>query len=157
MPIYENLQQLAPKAPLQLVWLVLISVGTGCLVALYKNNDGHRFLLRPMRITYRSARPNIWHDSLVEGTKYHVIVTLEDKRRIIGWPLRYSDAVENPSLFLTDAAWIDESGQEFPVGNEGVLILAPMKIASVEFLRSEKVDSPSQPQLKSESEGANDG
>lgn len=150
VPISSNLQDLAPKSPLQLVWLVLISVAVGCIVARYKNNDGHGFLLRPLRITFRSARPSIWHDSFVEGTKYHVIVTLEDERRIIGWPVRYSDDVANPSVFLVDAAWLDEQGQETAVGNEGILILAPMKIASVEFLRSEEKTSPSNSQLKSD-------
>lgn len=56
VPIYSSLQELAPKAPLQLVWLVLISIVVGCIVAFYKNNDGHGFLLRRMRITYRSAQ-----------------------------------------------------------------------------------------------------
>ena len=121
--------------PLNIVLLGGIALGMGFLVSAYKNNDCHKFL-RKIRLTNRSSRPDIWHDSLVEGSAFHVIVTLEDGRRILGWPSRYSDDMGKPALFLTEAAWLVD-GDEISTGNEGILLLAPMKIASVEFLRFE--------------------
>lgn len=120
--------------------LGVIAVAMGCFVSAYKNNDWHR-VLRKIKLTNRSSRPNIWHDSLVEGSKFHVVVTLEDGRRILGWPVRYSDNIENPALYLKEAVWLSEENgvaKEVPTGNEGILLLAPMKIASVEFLRTEE-------------------
>ncbi len=125
--------------PNDVALLGFIALTTGCVVSAYKNNDWHRFL-RKIKLTYRSSRPDIWHDSLVEGSKFHVLVTLEDGRRILGWLVRYSDEIEHPALFLKEAVWLsdDEKVPEVPVANEGILLLAPMKIASVEFLRTEK-------------------
>ena len=131
--------------PLDVALLGLIALTLGCLVAAYKNNDGHA-LLRRLRVTYRSARSDIWHDCLVvESAQFHAIVTLEDGRRILGWIIRYSDNMESPSLFLRKAAWlVEEEGEtkEIPTGNEGILLLPPMKVASVEFLRAAEPESP---------------
>lgn len=123
--------------PIDIALLGLIALLMGCLVSAYKNNDWQR-ALRYLRLTYRSSRFDIWHDCLVvEGSKFHVVVTLEDGRRIMGWMLRYSDGMEKPVLFLKDATWLTESG-DIPTANEGILLLEPMKIASVEFSRTEE-------------------
>ena len=123
--------------PLDIALLGLIALIVGCFVSAYKNNDGH-WVFRRFRITRRSSRSDIWQDCLaVEGSKFHVVVTLEDGRRVLGWMVRHSDEMEKPALFLKDATWLSESG-DVPVGNEGILLMAPMKIASVEFLRTEQ-------------------
>lgn len=138
----STLPFLDPSAPLSatidIVIIGAIALAMGCLVAAYQNNDGHA-LLRLLRLTYRSSRLDIWHDSLAVGSsKFHVTVTLEDGRRILGWVVHYSDTMEEPALFLRKAAWlVEEEGEikEIPAANEGILLLPTMKIASVEFLR----------------------
>lgn len=126
--------------PVDVAWLAGIAIAMGCIVSAYKNNDGHR-ILRLIRLTYRSSRSDIWHDSLVEGGKFHVVVTLKDGRRIFGWPVRYSDNIKDPALFLEKAAWLSEGEDgeiiETPTGNKGILLLAPTEIASVEFVEED--------------------
>lgn len=125
----------------------------GFLVSAYKNNDCHA-ALRFLKLTYRSSRSDIWHDCLVvEGSQFHVVVTLEDGRRILGWATRYSDDMDKPALFLRKSAWlVEEEGQikEIPTGNAGILLLPPMKIASIEFLGAITSDETSTEVLEEE-------
>lgn len=130
---FFDLSRPLPSSTADVVLLAAISLILGLGVAAYKNNDGHR-LWRRCRVTHRSSRQDIWQDSFVEGQKSYVLVTLEDGRRLVGWPLRFGDDMEKPSLFLTDGYWIGENDVHIPFGNEGILLLATMKIASVEFL-----------------------
>ena len=53
-----------------------------------------------------------------------------------GWLAFYSDEVEESSLFLEQAAWIDQNGLESAIDGPGILITKEVGIEYVVFLRS---------------------
>lgn len=128
--------EMAPKTPAGLIVLSLIAVATGFCVAYYQTNNGHKWLYQ-WKITRRSTRHNVWHDFFIDHAQTYVIVTLEDGRRLYGWPYAYSDSASEPSLFLTQAEWlVEEDGKQkrTPVGGGGILLTQIMKIASIEVM-----------------------
>jgi len=124
--------------PFDVALLGFIAIIVGLLASAYKNNDWHRWA-RSLHLTYRSTRLNIWHDCIIGGLDFYVVVTLEDGRRLMGWVRRWGDDIEKPSLYLVDATWLNDDDTQTPVANEGILLLAPMKIASVEWMRGEQL------------------
>ncbi len=128
---------MAPKTSSGLIALSLIAISTGFAVAFYQTNNGHKWLYK-WKITRRSTRQNVWHDFFIDHAKTYVIVTLEDGRRLYGWPYAYSDNSSEPSLFLTQAEWLIADGEgeqkRVPVSDGGILITQTMRIASIEVM-----------------------
>lgn len=67
--------------------------------------------LRKMKITERTSRVSIWNDVLQDIRSTYLFVDLKDGRRVFGYLTYYSDDPEEGSLFLEDAAWVDEKGE----------------------------------------------
>jgi hypothetical protein len=57
---------------------------------------------------------------------------------IVGWPDHYSGESGQREIFLKDAAFMDQTGREFPVDGPGVLVTLHGKITVVEMLDSRK-------------------
>lgn len=72
-----------------------------------------------------------------------VQVRLSDGRSVIGWLRKYSDDDDTQVLFLQDAAWVDEKGNETPIRGAGILLSKDSGIEYVMFLeaRSESSNS----------------
>ncbi len=106
---------------LRVCFLVLIAIGLGLGWGYVKGHDLHARLLRRFGWTERTSRESVWTDMFVSlnGT---VQVGLADGKNIIGWLLRYSDTSDEKSLFLQDAAWVDEAGQLTDIPGAGILL-----------------------------------
>lgn len=136
-PPHINLPPALPSHPLDLLGLGAVAIAVGLFIAWYKTNDGHRWILRRLRITQRTTRVNVWHDVFHDIRDAWVIVNFADGRRLFGWPTYYNDDAFQPYLFLAHAEWLYEVDGEIkrlPAGEQGILLLPEMKIASIEFL-----------------------
>lgn len=126
---------------IDLIWLTGLSFFFAFLMILYVNQDGARFF-RWVRLTERTSRNSIWNDTfqdvhqLVDPEAGSIVeVELGDGRRVMGVIKFYSDTVDECSIFLQSAAWIDENeGTEIPVCGPGILLTGNAKIVSVSFL-----------------------
>jgi hypothetical protein len=114
------------------LWLSLISIGLPALLSLFITNDWHMEVARRARMTRKTARESVWID-VFSDIKKHVIINFENGRRIYGWPMYYSNEPENPCIFLSRPAWIEENGF-VDLKVEGILITPEQKIESIEFL-----------------------
>ena len=123
-----------------LVTLFISSLVLGVLYAANVNHDWIMFLLRKARVTERTARSTIWNDIFQEVGGY-VQISMVGGARVIGWVRYYSDEVDDGSVFLEDAAWIDDEGGEQPIDGPGILLTKESKIQSVMFLRWKTSDS----------------
>lgn len=123
-----------------IVWphLAALAVLAVVLGAIYAASINHDWLTAPFRwlkISERSARSSVWNDvfSDLEG---FVQVGLSGGRSVIGWIRNYSDEDETHVLFLEDAAWVDEEGNELPIRGPGILLSKDSGIEYVMFLNS---------------------
>jgi hypothetical protein len=98
-------------------------------------HDLHMWALRKLQITKLTARHNIWLDVFSNHGKRLVAVNLEDGRRVIGWPMHYSDNIENQSLYLKQAAWVHSGGEYERIPGHGLFIAKSDYIETIEFLR----------------------
>ena len=121
-----------------IVWPHLLALAVLALIlgALYAASINHDWLIAPfkwLRISERSARSSVWND-VFSDLRGYVQVGLSGGRSIIGWIRNYSDEDETHVLFLEDAAWVDDDGNETPIRGAGVLLTKDSGIEYVMFL-----------------------
>lgn len=117
--------------------LLALGVSAGVLAALYGvniNQDWLLTLLRKWNLTERTARSSIWSDAFQDIKQSYVNVGLEDGRSVLGYLRYYSDDWEDSSLFLEDAAWLDQDGKQLPIDGPGILLTKEARIVFVSFL-----------------------
>ncbi len=124
----------------ELATLALGAVGLGILYAANLNHDWVLTFLRKIHVTERTSRTSIWGDAFQEfgGT---VQVGLADGRMVTGWLRYYSDDVDEAAVFLEEAKWVDQNGNEIPVDGPGILLLPKFGIQYVMFLKNETTET----------------
>ncbi len=121
------------------LWLLLAStMFVGLCTAAYINLDGHR-LLRLLKLTERTTRHSIWNDIFerVASKNQIVQVELDGDRSVIGVLTYYSDDADDCSLFVSQAAWVDQHGNEIEIPGTGILLTKNAGIRSVSLLRKD--------------------
>jgi hypothetical protein len=94
-------------------WKALLALG-GLAIALaliYAANINHDWVLRFCRwinLTERTSRNTIWNDAFQDIQNRYLAVGLADGRSVVGYLRYYSDDPQEASLFLEDAAWLEE-------------------------------------------------
>lgn len=120
------------------LWLSLLSIGFPVVVSFLVTNDLHMKVARFLQISKKTARGSVWFD-IFSDIDTHIIINFKNGRRIYGWPLYYSNEPQNPYIFLSEPAWIQEENQEqkfIDLNIQGILITPEQKIESIEFLES---------------------
>lgn len=130
--------QIVVKWP-HLATLALFAVILGTVYSASINHNWLTALFRWLRISERSARSSVWNDVFSDLGGF-VQVGLADGRSVIGWIRNYSDEDEAHALFLEDAAWIDDDGNELPINGPGILLTKNLEITYVMFLGPDGVD-----------------
>ena len=119
----------------RLVGLAGLSFAYAVLGAVYYRVDGNR-LFRAVKLTERTARRSIWNDIFqdVASSKQILQVELGDKRSILGQLVYYSDAAEDCSIYLAQAAWVREDGTTVSIAGPGILLTKNSNIQSISLL-----------------------
>jgi hypothetical protein len=125
----------------QILFLLVVPLLEGFIWASVQNRDLLMTALRRFGLTERTSRESVWNDVFITlgGT---VQVGLDDGRMIVGLVERYSDSDGERSLFLKNAAWVDqaEDTQLISIPGAGILITEVSKIKFVMFLDPGKED-----------------
>ena len=121
-----------PRALLGLTSTTLLVAVTAVL---YINHDWNR-ALRRLRLTERTTRQSIWNDVFqsVAKTQQAVQVELEGNRSVLGILSYYSDDAEECSIYLRQAEWVSESGENQKIPGDGILLTRNSGIKSVSLL-----------------------
>jgi hypothetical protein len=119
-----------------LITLFVLAVMLGILYAANLNHDWILTLCRKCRITERTSRVAVWHD-VFQGGGGWVQVSLKNGKKALGWVRYYSDDAEDRSLFLEQASWITDEGDEEPIPGPGLFLTKSSEIESVMFLELE--------------------
>jgi Family of unknown function (DUF6338) len=128
-------------------WKHLAALGGGAVVLalLYGANVNHDWLLKILRkwnVTERTARNSIWSDTFQDIKNTYILVGMKDGRGVLGYLRYYSDDWEDASLFLEDAAWVDEQGVQLPIDGPGILLTKESGIAFVSFITPKPAGTP---------------
>jgi len=85
------------------------------------HNDLHTKFFRFLRITDKTSRISVWQDVFLNEKK-NLVITLNDNKRIFGWPMYYSHEKENSHIYLFNPAWIDDDCKYIECNTHGILI-----------------------------------
>jgi hypothetical protein len=121
--------------PAQLGWLFLITIAFSFAGVAYIRFDGNR-VFQWMRLTERTTRNSIWND-VFESEAIHgqpLQVELADGRSVLGKLHYYSDAAEDASIYLVEAAWVDANANTIPIPGSRILLTKSSGIRSVSLL-----------------------
>ena len=124
--------------PAFIVTLFGVSLFWGFIIGFADDQDWLYRALRRARLSTKSGRVDVWSDVFHDIRKVWVRVHLEDGRMIVGWPDYYSGESGQREVFLKNAAFMDQNGNEYPVDGPGVLVTLHGKITLVEMLNSRK-------------------
>ncbi len=116
------------------LYLVAISVILPVVMSFLVTHDLHMRLSRKLHISKKTARTSVWVDVFYDLDNY-VIVNFKDGRRIYGWPTYFSTDPDQQYVFLSNAAWIEETEFKPLEGAEGILITPELEIESIEMLK----------------------
>jgi len=101
-------------------------------------------LLFRLGIPIRGSRVNIWNDAFEELDGF-VQVGLPGGRRVVGWVRDFSDEEDVYELFLENAAWVDEKGNQQPINGPGILLTKESGIEYVTFLYEDEEEDEDAP------------
>jgi hypothetical protein len=133
----QNLQDITKLIKDSRPFLLLsfcLSIGIGLLATYLVNHDILHGILRTIKATRNTSRSSTWLDTFHSMQERHVIIILEDGRRLFGYPLFYSDDQDEGSLFLENPEWIDDEGNYISCEVAGILITKNENIKRIEFL-----------------------
>jgi hypothetical protein len=109
---------------------LLLPLGIGFLTT----TDLHMEALRKCHITNKTSRESTWVDVFTDQ-KRRVILHFSDGRRLHGWPMYYSEAPEEASLYLYDPAWYVPERKDWDRLNvHGLFLVKRDLIDWIEFL-----------------------
>lgn len=116
------------------LWQVAgLSVVLPVLLGFSITHDCHMEVLRWLNLTNLTARQNVWLDVFSNHGDRLIIVELADGRRVIGWPMYYSDNNDDQSLYLRQAAWVIGDGKYTRIPGHGLFIVKRDYIKTIHF------------------------
>lgn len=114
--------------------MLVLPVTLGTSIAWLVEHDLLLHLLRWCKLTERTSRSSTWIDVMTDINSV-AQVELSDGRKVMGWITYYSVDPNDSSLFLEEAAWVDETGNTtVPIDGPGILLTKEAGIRSVMFL-----------------------
>lgn len=122
---------------LRWLYLAVLAASAAVLAILYSANLNRDWLLRLLRrigVTQRTVRNTIWNDTFQDIQASYVLVEIAGDRRLIGFVRYYSDDPKENSIFLEDAAWVMDNGDQQPILGPGILLTKLSGIESISFL-----------------------
>lgn len=116
------------------VWSYIAAVILGFAFSLFANNDLFHSLMRLVKLTKQSSYHCEWFGAF-NANEVHVILHLEDDRRIFGWPQEWPSQPEKGHFLLRNPSWLDENGQYVNMPTVKYILLKSSDIKWVEFLQ----------------------
>ena len=114
------------------IWSIIVAIIIGIVFSFYANNDKFHKRLRDLGITKESSYPSEWFGAFLNVT--YIVLHLEDKRRIYGWPREWPSEPENGYFVLEDASWLDGTTNISIEGIDSIMINAK-DVKIVEFMK----------------------
>ena len=119
----------------------VLSAVTFALVAVYvSNNDTPHGLLRRIGLTRENSYPSEWYASFARNPDCHVVLHLQDERRLFGWPQEWPKSPKHGHFRIIEAEWLKEGGKDLQGEEKAEIfaIIVPVEdVKTVQFVKEE--------------------
>lgn len=124
---------------LRTVLSVFVAVILAILATHISNNDIMHRVLRRLGITKETSHPSEWYSAFARKDPRYVVLHLNDRRRIYGWPEEWPSRSDQGHFRLAEPTWLDEENKPVESGVSDMLIPAEY-VHMVEFLQHHTSD-----------------
>ncbi len=131
------------KLPLPENWRTVTSVLIAIVLAVFatyvSNNDILHRALRKLGVTKETSHPSEWYSAFARKKPRYVVLHLNDRRRLYGWPEEWPGRSDQGHFRLAEPTWLDEKNE--PMESNVVDMLIPAdQVQMVEFLPEHQTD-----------------
>ena len=118
-------------------WTVILALLLGVGVTYAADHNIVHSLLGKLGLTSINSYPSEWFAEFAkwcppDKKDWYVILTLDDKRRVIGYPSLWPDKPDNGHFSLEEALWLHDGGGQTPAGS--VILIPAKSVMFVEFI-----------------------
>lgn len=118
---------------------VLIAIALAVLATYVSNNDILHRVLRKIGVTKETSHPSEWYSAFARKKPRYVVLHLNDRRRLYGWPEEWPGRADQGHFRLAEPTWLDEKNE--PLESNVVDMLIPAdQVQMVEFLPEHQTD-----------------
>ncbi len=122
------------------VLLFVVTILCGLAAAWISNTDAvHRFL-RWTGITSETSHPTELHSAFAAHPRCHVVLHLEDRRRLYGWPEEWPSRPGEGYFRMTHAEWLTEN-EPIPAAGTAAMLVAARRVEMIEFVKEHTEES----------------
>ena len=119
-----------------------VSIAVGIILAAGAaglHNSGKLFsLLRFLRLTNKTGRVDVWHQTFTSYRGHWVRLTFKNGLELLGYALFHSSLPDRREIFVAEASWSDpESGEEVEMPGPGVYVNNLDEVTTIEFFEGE--------------------
>ncbi len=119
---------------------VAVAVVIGLIAAWIANNDVVHQLFRWLHITRETSYPSEWFSSFSRHDGCYVVLHLDGKRRLYGFPTEWPSNPDKGHFRITDGEWLDME-ERVPTTTEVAAILLPVsEVEMVEFIKQPSIE-----------------
>ena len=121
---------------------VCIAVVLGLAASVAANRDIlHRFFRR-LGVTVETSHPSEWYSAFVHHNDCYVILHLDGRRRLRGWPEEWPSLPDEGHFRISEAEWLTDDGAEPATVGVAAVLIPANQVAMVEFLRELDDEAP---------------
>ncbi|MCY4592396.1 MAG: DUF6338 family protein [Alphaproteobacteria bacterium] len=118
---------------------VVIAVFLAILATYISNNDILHRILRRLGVTKETSHPSEWYSAFARKDPRYVVLHLNDRRRVYGWPEEWPSRSDQGHFRLAEPTWLDQERESVESSVSDILIPAE-DVHMVEFLRHHTSD-----------------
>lgn len=128
----EDASREMPRLALSLAAAVVMALA----FARGANNDGVHGLLRKLGFTRETSYASEWYSTFSRHDDCWVVLHLEDRIRLYGWPEEWPSRPDRGHFRISDAIWLTDS-ESWPAAGVAAILIPVGRVETVEFLPRE--------------------
>ena len=113
-----------------------LAIVLGAVMSVFANNDKFHELLRFLKFTKENSFPakSEWKRTFAGNVK-HIVLHLNDDRRIYGWPKEWPTDQKGGYFLLQDVNWLGEDNEYIPMEGVESMLISSEDVKRVEFMK----------------------
>lgn len=116
---------------------ILIAVVLGLLASYFSNTDSLHKILRRSGITKETSYPSEWYSAFSRHRDSYVVLHMDGRRRLLGWPEEWPSRPEEGHFRLAEAEWLYDDRRE-PIEGVATIPIPVGEVEMVEFLNGQQ-------------------
>ncbi len=121
---------------LHLFFVFVLALILGLFLAYFSNNDKLHKLLRKFKITKETSYTSELLSAFSDQST-HIVIHLNDGRRIYGWPREWPTDPNNGHFYLENASWLTDT-DEIHLKEVSSILINNNDVNIVEFMKHDK-------------------